>query len=68
MGLCRPAGHPARVPVAVLGYSKAISCRVQGQNLLSIFVLKRQEAIFSRVDSILGMDPEWFNVFLFSSP
>ena len=26
------------------------------------------EAIFSRVDSILGMDPEWFSVFLFSSP
>ena len=23
---------------------------------------------FLRVDSILGMDPEWFNVFLFSSP
>ena len=26
------------------------------------------KAIFSRVDSILGMDPGWFSVFLFSSP
>ena len=36
--------------------------------ILSILFLWRQEANFSRVDSMLGMDPEWLNVFLFSSP
>ena len=35
---------------------------------LSIFVLERQEAIFSRVEFMIGIDPEWFSVFLFSSP
>ena len=36
--------------------------------LLSILVLYRQEAILSRVVSISRSDPEWFEVFLFSSP
>ena len=29
---------------------------------------KQQEAIFAKVDSMLGVDPEWFDVFLFSPP
>ena len=44
-----------------------VSSTCQNPLRLSILVLQRQAAIFSRVDSMLGIDPEWFHVFFFSS-
>ena len=48
-------------------WALGVTSTCQNPLRLSIFVLYRQWAMFLRVESMLGMDPEWFSVFLFSS-